>query len=128
MIDELLVKRDDNIKTRNAKDNQKILEIINYIDQYYNENITLTQIAKQFHWSYGYLCKYFKEHVGISVKEYIDNIKVTHAKRDLINTDLTITDIAYLHGFPNLQSFTHIFKKKHHLTPGEYRKKIRNSC
>lgn len=128
MIDKLLVKREDTVKISNSKDNQKILNIINFIDKHYNDNISVTQIAEQFKWSYEHLSKYFKEHVGITIKEYIDNVRITHVKRDLIFTDQTITDIAYLHGFPNLQSFTTIFKKKYNMNPSEYRKKMRNSC
>ena len=128
MIDKLLVKREGTVKIRNSKDNQKILNITNFIDKHYNDNISITQIAEHFKWSYGYLCKYFKEHVGITIKEYIDNVRITHAKRDLIFTDQTITDIAYLHGFSNLQSFTTVFKKKYNMNPNEYKKKMRNSC
>lgn len=128
MIDKLLVKREGTVKIRNSKDNQKILNITNFIDKHYNDNISITQIAEHFKWSYGYLSKYFKEHVGITIKEYIDNVRITHAKRDLIFTDQTITDIAYLHGFSNLQSFTTVFKKKYNMNPNEYKKKMRNSC
>lgn len=128
MIDKLLVKREGTVKIRNSKDNQKILNITNFIDKHYNDNISITQIAEHFKWSYGYLSKYFKEHVGITIKEYIDNVRITHAKRDLIFTDQTITDIAYLHGFSNLQSFTTVFKKKYNMNPSEYKKKMRNSC
>ncbi len=128
MIDKLLVKREGTVKIRNSKDNQKILNITNFIDKHYNDNISITQIAEHFKWSYGYLSKYFKEHVGITIKEYTDNVRITHAKRDLIFTDQTITDIAYLHGFSNLQSFTTVFKKKYNMNPSEYKKKMRNSC
>ncbi len=123
MIDKLLVKREGTVKIRNSKDNQKILNITNFIDKHYNDNISITQIAEHFKWSYGYLSKYFKEHVGITIKEYIDNVRITHAKRDLIFTDQTITDIAYLHGFSNLQSFTTVFKKKYNMNPNEYKKR-----
>ncbi|MGN1182670.1 MAG: helix-turn-helix domain-containing protein, partial [Faecalibacillus sp.] len=125
MIDHLLIRNNQHNILRNSKDNKKIMDMINYIDKNYMEQLSIETIASHFHLSVGYLLKYFKNHMGMTVKEYINNVRVINAKNDLVFTKLTITDISYIHGFPNLKSFTQLFRRKYGMNPNEYRKKMK---
>lgn len=96
-----------------------------YIDEHYKENLSVAKIAEHFHISAGYLAKYFKTHLNMTVKEYINSVRLTQARKDLLFTEYTIIDISYMHGYPNLKSFTHDFKKIYLETPAKYREKMR---
>lgn len=86
------------------------------------KNITVSDIADYLEMSRTYLSKLFKNNMGISIKEYISNIRLQHAIDDLIMTDYPIIDIALNNGFPNIKSFNSYFRKEYKQSPLEYRK------
>ncbi|HBK27529.1 MAG TPA: AraC family transcriptional regulator [Dialister sp.] len=64
----------------------------------------------------------FKQAYGMTPKEYIDHLRLNHAKEALRHTDKKIIDIAYETGFTSLSAFNRFFKKKTGMTPSTYRK------
>ena len=59
----------------------------------------------------------FKEIVGISFKEYLVLFRLTEAKKLLLSSDLSISDIAEKVGYVNVNNFIRIFKEKENITP-----------
>ena len=57
-----------------------------------------------------------------SLLSYINKIRLNHAYNDLMNTSLTINEIALNHGFKNVKAFNKIFKEYYHDIPSKYRK------
>lgn len=100
----------------------KINEIIDYIEKNYSENLLLNDIADKFHMSVPYLSKLFKESVGKTFADFYDELRVNHSMYDLTETDETIVDIAYKHGFPNNHAYIRAFKKVMQALPNETRK------
>lgn len=103
---------------------KKILDILDYIDMNYQHDLNVQSIVQEFHISYTYLARLFKENIGMTANQYINHLRYEKALIDLATTNHTITDIAYLHGFPNVSSFIREFKKNKGMTPHEYRKLI----
>lgn len=101
-----------------------VVDIINYIDLNYSSNLTVTNIAAVLHFSYGYICKLFKDQTGLTIKQYITMIRLNHSYQDLINTNYSIIQIALRNGFPNIKSFDTSFKLQYHISANQYRKKI----
>lgn len=93
-----------------------------YINESYMDEITLEGMAEQFHLSASHLRRIFKEKTGISIKEYIDNVRMEQASKLLINTSQSISEIALQTGYVSQQTFIRVFKKHFGVTPGEYRK------
>lgn len=110
-------------QSKEKKYTKRVLDIINYIEQHYKENISFEHIAELYKMSTGHFYKFFKEHVGTTPKEYLTNYRLTHVAMDLINKDDTIIDIAFEHGFTNIKSFYTLFKRAYGVLPTEYRKK-----
>lgn len=102
--------------------------ITNFIKEHCNQNISIDQISNQFGLSSDYLSRFFQKYIGMTILNYINAIRLEKSYRDLMNTDCTITHIAYEHGFPNEKSFNRVFKEVYKETPNEYRKKHRKSC
>lgn len=98
--------------------------ILEYIEKYYNQDISVQQMSDYFHYSPSYFCRYFKKMTGMSVYQYIKIIRLNHAFFDVCNSDLEISTIAYEHGFSNPKAFIKAFKEKYHQTPGAYRQSI----
>ena len=121
----LFESNDIRFKNVEVTDNQRINEIINYINANYQRPISLDDIADQFYLSKTYLSKYIKNKLGLNFIDYLNNIRLQHAIDDLKYTNKTILKIALDNGFPNTASFGKKFKETYNMTPSEYMAKVR---
>lgn len=112
-----------NIKQGSSK--QLITEMLEYIDEHYNEDIQLSVIAGKHYRDVTYVSKLFKEYVGINYSDYLINKRIEGAKNLLKNTDLSVEDVANKIGYENIVYFRKVFKARTSMSPGQYRKKIR---
>lgn len=102
-----------------------IRSMVAYVNQHYREKLVLEEVAKQFSFSEGYFCRFFKENFKMTFGEYIQGVRLTEAERLVRDTDMTIEQIAMETGFSDANYFTVCFKKQLHQTPREYRKRRR---
>lgn len=86
------------------------------------ESMSLDFLADSLNFSVSYISKVFKLSLGVSVKEYITEKRLTMACDLIRHTDLHISEIGKCVGYPQLRSFIEIFKKHQGLTPTDYRK------
>lgn len=101
-------------------DTQKAMLI--YIQQHYTERITLHDLANHFHLSEKYISRYFKEHFYLTFSDYVNHLRLTHAKKLLETTELSITEVALRSGFLNVSYFIRTFKTCYGKPPLKYRK------
>ena len=94
-----------------------------YIDKNYNENISLKSTAEAVNANQYYLSHIFKEETGFSPMQYVTRRRIGEAQNLLINTQLSITEIAANVGYNNSNYFQNVFKKIVGYTPGSYRKR-----
>ena len=97
-------------------------DIIDYIDEHINENLTVEQIAKKFSFSVSYFSHKFKEYVGIPPIQYIIDRRLKSSVEMLIHTRQPIDIIAQQCGFESTSYFIKTFKKMYKITPKEFRK------
>lgn len=97
-------------------------EIISYIKEHYDEKITLQMLAEEFHLSEKYISEYFKDHFAIGFMQYVGHLRMTKAKHLLLDTDLSITEVALSCGFNSVNLFIRKFKELYQMTPLQYRK------
>ena len=100
----------------------KILESVKYIDENYNQPITLDLLSKLAGFSPSYFSKKFRQTTGTGMKEYLTYVRLTHAVTELMSTDHSITEIAINSGFGDSNYFKDAFKKMHNMSPREYRR------
>ncbi len=103
-------------------DNQLIQEVATYIYNNYSKRLSLDDMANKFHISKSYLSKKFKRVTGFGFKEYIVNIRIKNACKMLLDTDMTITDIAFECGFNDSNYFGDAFRHVKGVSPNKYRK------
>jgi len=101
---------------------ERIKDVLNYINQNYNKNLSLDELSRQVDMSKFYLCRLFKESLRMSPVEYINKVRVDKAMELLINTDMSVSEIAFECGFDNISYFIKVFKKYMHTTPLKFRK------
>ena len=98
----------------------KILKyLIQFVGENYNDTITIKNIAKRMGYNEYYILHLFKEEVGISLHQYIIQIRIKRAKR---NNKSNLLDTALENGFYDQSHFIRHFKKYEGITPNEYYK------
>ncbi|WP_289370599.1 ABC transporter substrate-binding protein [Paenibacillus silvae] len=101
-------------------------QLINYIQEYYAEPLTRETLAHTFHYSGAYLSKCFKRETGTSIIDYLISVRVTKAKKLLLQTSLSLQEIAASVGYPDVSYFIRIFKKHTGITPKQYKSETRS--
>lgn len=116
--------QDQSPEKQDDKHRERLLRITSYVKENYNRAINIQQLALQEYLTVPYLSRFFKEYMGTSFTKYVNAVRLDKAVKDLTLTNLSITQIAHDHGFPNLKSFNAVFKEFYRQTPGEYRKTV----
>lgn len=99
-----------------------INQILSYIEDNLDEEITLDKIATEFSYSKFYIARLFKEQVGSTLHKYIQNRRLTEAALQLVETDMPIIEIAYEAHYTSQQAFTKAFLQEYSYTPQVYRR------
>ena len=103
-------------------DNSLIQEVATYIFDNYDKSIYLDEVASKFSISRSYLSKKFKIITGFGFKEYLVNVRIKQACKYLLETNKTITDIAFLCGFNDSNYFGDAFRHIKGMSPNKFRK------
>lgn len=101
---------------------ERITSISKYLNEHYQEKITLQAVAKLFFISPYYLSRTFKEATGFNFITYLNYIRIDHAKGLLVNTTFKVIDISQQVGFENITHFNRVFREMEGVTPLNYRK------
>ena len=104
------------------KDIAPIHKAKNYIKEHYKDEITLEDVASHIHLNPIYFSRLFKEKTGQTFMQYLTEIRMEKAKDYLINTDMSINEIANSVGYQDSKYFSRIFKKECKIIPNLYRK------
>ena len=97
-------------------------EMITYIRQNYTREISLQEFGMQFHLSEKYISRYFKEHFHITLSQYINHLRLEHARQLLQESTVPVTEVALQSGYQNVSYFIRCFKKMYGVSPLKYRK------
>jgi AraC-like DNA-binding protein/mannose-6-phosphate isomerase-like protein (cupin superfamily) len=100
---------------------RRIEKAFTFMKANYEKNITLDDIAKVVSMTEVGFSRFIKKRTGKTFIDSLNDIRLGHASRLLIDTTLTIAEISYRCGFNNLSYFNRIFKKRYHCTPKEFR-------
>lgn len=106
---------------------KKISEIIQYINKYYSDKLSLEFIEEHFYISRFHFSRHFKAIVGMTFTEYLNFIRIREAQTLLRNSTLAINDISYRCGFNSQSHFSRVFKDSCSMTALEYRYQSRQN-
>ena len=123
LFSKLMQKYEDNISipVSTKKTNEVFSPILSYIATNY-KTVSLKKVAAKFNYSEAYCSRLIKANTGHSFTELLQNIRFRNALFFLTNTNKTISQISYDIGFPNVEHFNRLFKKRYGITPSEYKK------
>ena len=96
-----------------------------YIQEHYQEPITVKQLADLCGFSQVHFMNIFKLAIGCTCIEYLVEYRLARAALDLQETDQSIMQIALDNGFQNMSYFNRAFKKQYAETPSSYRRRMK---
>ena len=103
------------------------MKAIQYIDQHYREDITLSQIASQLSFSPSYASKLMKKYMGIPFVKYLAYVRVRASLESLLEGIDSIEKIALDCGMPSSKAYTSTFKELYGILPSAYRKQFQQN-
>ncbi len=103
--------------------NARLKNIVEYINDNYADGIKLSKVAERFGLNSNYLSTLFKQELGLSFSQYINNVKMISATEQLKETDKSIEKIASDLGM-EYYYFMKLFRKTYKITPAQFRKKF----
>lgn len=99
------------------------IKMIDYIDEKYFEDISLSALSERFKISKSYIARLFKTELHTTSSDYLNRVRIANACRLLRCSDMSIGEISEAVGFKEQYYFTRIFRKLSRVSPSEYRKR-----
>ncbi len=118
-LSDVTVKADENT-------NENISKALRFIDENFKEALTVKDMAEYCGYSQSHFQTHFKSIYGVSPSEYLNTLRIEHAKKLLSNSDIDITAIAFELNFSSSNYFSTFFKRYTNTTPSLYRQSMLN--
>ena len=100
---------------------RRIHVVMEYFNKNFHKEVSLNEVAKLISMSDVAFSRFFKLRTGNTFVDTLNEVRLGHASRMLIDTTQSVNEIAYRCGFNNMSNFNRIFKKKKNCTPKEFR-------
>ena len=102
-------------------ESRRVRKVQEYINAHYSEEIRLEDCAAMVGMSPSAFSRFFKQHTGRTLMDYIIDIRLGNAARLLVDTSEGISEISFACGFNNLSNFNRAFKARRGYTPRDFR-------
>ncbi|MGM0125507.1 hypothetical protein IGI37_002906 [Enterococcus sp. AZ194] len=106
-------------------ENQKLQQILEYIENHYRSGITLKEVSDNFYLSESTLSKYFKKETGEYFSEFVKKLQVRHSLSDICYSQKSIEQVAQENGFNSGKIYREQFKRILEVSPTDYRKRYK---
>jgi AraC-like DNA-binding protein len=110
-----------NVAEKHSYNSRRIENAFEYMNQNFDKSITLSEVARLANMTEVSFSRFFKQRTGNTFIDSLNEIRLGHATRILIETTENVSEVAYDCGFNNISNFNRIFKKKKGCTPKEFR-------
>ena len=107
------------VASRDPQD--KMQQILDWMQMHYRTYIDADDVAKQFHFNTAYLRRLFKDRVGMSIMQYLKELRLEYARSLLVTTSLKISDVCDRSGYRSMPTFIADFKQKYSQAPLAFR-------
>ncbi len=110
--------------TNDSFKKDRLSDVYQYVKENYKKEISLDEVAQIANLTPTSFCRMFKAKTKKNFIEYLNEIRISNACKLLIETDMSVSEIAYECGYKTVSNFNKLFKKNTGNTPKEYQNKI----
>jgi AraC-like DNA-binding protein len=100
---------------------EKMSDLFNFMVTNYNRDLKLEEIADRANMNTSAFCRYFKKTTSKTFSHALNEVRIGFACKEMINSDKSISEIAFECGYNNISYFNRVFKMIKHVTPQKYR-------
>ncbi|HCH5588692.1 TPA: helix-turn-helix domain-containing protein [Vibrio parahaemolyticus] len=101
-----------------------VSKIQQYLDEHYSHLVTVSELAELFFVSTRTLQRRFNQALGLTIVQYLQQLRLHHACKHLEMTKQGVAEIAYLVGYQDVSAFRRLFTSRYGLSPTEFRKRF----
>lgn len=112
------------VDMKGRKEDPRITKVREHIAKYYNEEIDIHTLADMANMTYESFSRFFHKQTGQTPSRYIIEYRLSMAVKRLLDTDMSISEVAYTCGFNTLSHFNRLFMEVHKCTPTEFRQRF----
>ena len=105
-------------------ENERKIEIEEYLDAHYDEDLSLEMTADHFGLTESNMSKYFKSHTGVSFSSYVEKLRIHEADCLLLSGEMNVRQIALAVGYQNTATFYNAFRRIHQCTPTQWQEQF----
>ncbi len=124
-MNDMLDIRDNDVDFENQSTGSVVSNILSYINENYDKDLSLKELAKIFPFNPSYLSAVISKGTKKTFIEILTSIRMEKAAEFLVNTDYSISSICSMVGYTNRTHFYNLFQKQYGMTPKEYRSRKR---
>lgn len=111
----------DTVSGKRQEHTEKLLTLCRYIHEHCTEDLCLDEAAALTGFSKYHFTRLFKNFTGVSFYKYLNQNRIEHAEKLLVDPELSITEVALQSGFSSLSAFIRMFKLINDCTPTQFR-------
>lgn len=104
---------------------QLMEEAVKFLESHYAERVRIADLVRHIGYGRARLFELFKRHTGLAPNDYLLRFRIRKAQELLVQTDLSIHEVARMIGIPDSGYFSIVFKRQTGHTPATYRKRLR---
>lgn len=108
---------------RDAEKMERLRPAVEFVHLFFAQDVSLGNIARAAGISVSRLCHLFKEQTGLTVVEYLTDVRMENAKKLLLRTEKSVSEVCREVGYKNQSYFSKVFKELFSVAPSEFRKK-----
>ncbi|GGD57629.1 helix-turn-helix domain-containing protein [Paenibacillus nasutitermitis] len=97
-------------------------QMIHYIQNHYQESLTLSDLSRKFSMSMSRISERIKEMTELTFTQFLNDLRIRHACSLLVSTMMNVTEIAYEVGYNSYKTFSRLFRERKGVVPTVYRK------
>ncbi len=90
---------------------EEAIRLKNYVENHYMHDATTESLAQDFHCSRSTIYRLFHQYFGEAPSRYVNRVRIQHAQLLLMNTDMSVSEIATAVGFPSVSYFSRLFRQ-----------------
>jgi AraC-like DNA-binding protein len=102
-------------------DSMKLQPVLEYVLENFKSNITNEKAANLAHMNEAAFCRYFKKRMELTFSQYVNNVRMDHAKELLLYSDQDVSQICYECGYNNISYFNRKFRETTKKSPKQFR-------